>query len=85
MHMQFLIALLGYVLLWVLLMVGLGGIMAYYLQLQVLCDQRSVEMTEATVGTTGCLYFVDTGESCEREQTRARDGSFAGMKENKLF
>ena len=63
--MQFLIGLLVYIVVWVLLLVGLGGIMAYYLQLEVFCSERMSEdltTTGSTAGSIGCIYSVSSGQ-----------------------
>lgn len=59
------IAMIGYILLWILVAIGLGGVMAYYIQAEIFCAQRNgdSELTTGMVTTIACFYYVDTGES----------------------
>ncbi len=68
-HTQLLIVVLVYIVLWVLLDVGLGGVMAYYLQLKVFCSQRQDESNFGMIGSTGvgCFYYITSGERGSRE------------------
>lgn len=57
---QVLVVLVVYISVWVLLAVGLGGVLAFYLQTQIFCNHRT---GEALVGSSVCLYYTDTGNS----------------------
>ena len=59
------VILVGYILLWVLLAVGLGGILSYYVQAEIFCAQRETELTPGLVAgaaAAACFSYVDTGE-----------------------
>lgn len=59
------VVLIGYVLLWVLVAIGLGGVMAYFIQAEIFCDQRvsSNELTAGMATAIACFYYVDRGEA----------------------
>jgi len=60
--MQLLVAMVAFIFLWLLISVGMGGVMTYYLQVDRFCTQRDFEMdSNVEAGTALCLYYVDSG------------------------
>ena len=74
-------AILFSIFLWILLAIGFGGIMVYYVQAEIYCgqmvtstDASSVqEAINSTVAAADCFPYVDTGEGEERERGRERE------------
>ena len=79
--MQVMVAILFSIFLWILLAIGFGGIMVYYVQAVIYCgqmvtstDASSVqEAINSTVAVADCFPYVDTGEGEEREGEGGRE------------
>lgn len=81
-----LIVLMGFILLWVLIAVGMGGVMSYYVQVDRFCSQMELDTGMGLDATPMCLYYVDAGLNffpiCDVPQLKiicSSDGLAAGL------
>ena len=53
---------------------GLGGITAFYIQIDRFCAQRDADLIVSGAGTAMCLYYVDRGEGGREGGREGRRG-----------
>ena len=83
--MQIMVSILFAIFLWILLAIGFGGIMVYYVQAEIYCGQMVTstdasavqEAINSTAAVADCFPYVDTGV-CERERELEREGGERG-------